>query len=361
MVLVVVVGFVYVYTTLQDSVKVKSKTNIESFLKEEIFEFDGGVKESDGVNNNDGGESSSDQMSDFRLNQEIKRDKVYLDSVLSKSDSITTKLNRKFKVIKSGRNVNQPDEKKKHLIVEYTNVFFKPKFCDKTSAEVFNSELEQCEYQNCEYTCDKSASTLSKASALLFHLRDLEAELEFGHQFNWEKWLDATKQLPFKTTSAKLASNPNAVWILWNDEATRVNEKFNKLSKLFNWTLSFRTASEVNKGSYGFFKPKYDQLISVDQLKSLKIQIQRDHFKKRLSAILWFVSNCQAKARLKLVLEISKHYPVHVYTKCDVSNFQDAQGSFKHLTVFSEPCDHKSKCETDSFAKYKYYMAFENT
>ena len=30
-----------------------------------------------------------------------------------------------------------------YLIVEYTNVFFKPKFCDKTSEEIFNSPIER--------------------------------------------------------------------------------------------------------------------------------------------------------------------------------------------------------------------------
>lgn len=34
-------------------------------------------------------------------------------------------------------------KKSSYLIVEYTNVFFKPKFCDKSSKEIFNSDIEQ--------------------------------------------------------------------------------------------------------------------------------------------------------------------------------------------------------------------------
>lgn len=33
--------------------------------------------------------------------------------------------------------------KNSYLIVEYTDVFFKPKFCDKTSEEIFNSPVER--------------------------------------------------------------------------------------------------------------------------------------------------------------------------------------------------------------------------
>lgn len=94
----------------------------------------------------------------------------------------------------------------------------------------------------------KSDENLKNSDALMFHQRDLEAELASSYKSNFDKWLEMTSQLPFKTTKAKLANNPNQIWILWNDEATRVDTSLNKISSLFNWTLSYRTNSEVYKG-----------------------------------------------------------------------------------------------------------------
>ncbi len=97
------------------------------------------------------------------------------------------------------------------------------------------------------YSCAKK-DELVKADALLFHLRDLESELINSHKSDFGAWLAATAQLPFKTAEAKLKSNANQVWVLWNDEATQVDVQFDRISNLFNWTLSYRTTSEVYEG-----------------------------------------------------------------------------------------------------------------
>lgn len=99
------------------------------------------------------------------------------------------------------------------------------------------------------YSCAKSDQNVIKnADALLFHQRDIEAEFELKYGSNLQSWLSATSQLPFKTASEKLANNPEQVWVLWNDEATWVDTKLDSISNLFNWTLSFRTGSEIHKG-----------------------------------------------------------------------------------------------------------------
>ena len=41
--------------------------------------------------------------------------------------------------------LNRRQSKKDYLIIEWTKVFFQPKFCDKTPAEIFNSDLEKCD------------------------------------------------------------------------------------------------------------------------------------------------------------------------------------------------------------------------
>lgn len=133
-------------------------------------------------------------------------------------------------------NLNHDHQHKVYLILEYTNVFFQPKFCTKSSEAIFNSGLERCPFQNCVYTCEKSE--MNKADALIFHQRDLEAEYELKFNLDFAKWLENTIQLPFKTTEKKLSNNANQIWVLWNDEASHVDEKFNQISQLFNWTLS---------------------------------------------------------------------------------------------------------------------------
>ena len=110
--------------------------------------------------------------------------------------------------------LNRRQSKKDYLIIEWTKVFFQPKFCDKTPAEIFNSDLEKCDIANCQYTCDHADDNLKNADALIFHLRDLEAEYQLTYKNDFDEWLKNTKQLPFKNTADKQANNPNQVWIL---------------------------------------------------------------------------------------------------------------------------------------------------
>ncbi|RNA21013.1 glyco 3-alpha-L-fucosyltransferase A-like isoform X1 [Brachionus plicatilis] len=248
----------------------------------------------------------------------------------------------------------------KYLILEYTNVFFKPKFCDKKPEEIFNSEFETCEYTNCDYTCDK-IDHLSKADALIFHQRDLEAEFERSKK-KFENWFKTTKQFPFKTIEQKLQNNPDQVWILWNDEATSIDQNFNSISPFFNWTLSYKTNAEIFEGSYGYFKKNTD--LTEENAAYYKSEILRN-FAQRQNAILWFVSNCKSKSREKIALEISRYYPVHIYGKCDLSDQisdEQMQVQYPYLKIFgdNELCKRGSQCEDEKFKSYKYYLAFEN-
>lgn len=119
----------------------------------------------------------------------------------------------------------------------------------------------RCPYQNCEYSCVKSSENVKKADALLFHQRDLEIEFSTSYRSNFDKWLEMTNQLPFKTTKAKLENNPDQIWVLWNDEATHVDTALNKISNLFNWTLSYRTTSEVYQGKQSLFTHDFGEHI----------------------------------------------------------------------------------------------------
>lgn len=207
------------------------------------------------------------QFSGEAVKAEVMSDLVWLKTeTIDEAGPPSRKFKRRLQSMRRAK-------KSSYLVVEYTTVFFKPKFCNKPSEQIFNSEIERfdahhfsifcvnhvnhifvviftrCPYQNCEYSCVKSDEKVRSADALLFHQRDLESEFSTRYQSNLDKWLELTTQLPFKTTKAKLANNPSQIWILWNDEATHVDTSLNKISQLFNWTLSYRTTSEVYKGN----------------------------------------------------------------------------------------------------------------
>lgn len=97
------------------------------------------------------------------------------------------------------------------------------------------------------------------------------------------------------------------------------------------------------------------------------VQIKRNvftnEFLERKNAILWFVSNCKSKERLKIALEISKYYPVYIYGKCDddESLAMSSNSLYRHLNIVKSECAPDSACEAQQFKGYKYYMAFENT
>ncbi|UJR28243.1 hypothetical protein I4U23_009493 [Adineta vaga] len=56
-----------------------------------------------------------------------------------------------------------------HLILEYTNVFDKPRFCSHTNEQIFG---KTCPYTNCKYTCNRTYE--NQAQVLLMHKQDLD-------------------------------------------------------------------------------------------------------------------------------------------------------------------------------------------
>ena len=299
---------------------------------------------------------ASNQNFDFK--NQIEHDLYNLELQKNNLNELKDELGSNYKEVTLNRRALKIGEKTSYLILEYTNVFFMPKFCSKSTKQIFDSEIEKCEFNNCKYTCDKERD-LGDADALLFHQRDLESELKFKYQDNFNEWFINTKQLPFKSIDDKIKNNPDQVWILWNDESSFIDTKLNRISKFFNWTLSYKTDAEIFEGSYGFFQA---QSVNSDQFYMLKKQIYIEHFKRRKNAILWFVSNCKSTMRNQFALEMSKYYPVYVYGKCD---FDHDKNQYPYLNVFNlnrlnTKCERKSRCEEIKLKSFKYYFAFEN-
>lgn len=78
---------------------------------------------------------------------------------------------------------------------------------------------------------------MTKADALLFDLKGLEAELKNEEAYSLQKSLLSV----YRTTSQP--------WILWNDNETRIDSAIDQF--LFNWTVSHKKESEASFGSFG--------------------------------------------------------------------------------------------------------------
>jgi glycoprotein 3-alpha-L-fucosyltransferase len=275
---------------------------------------------------------------------------------------LSNQQNSKLTDIKTIQANRRSSKNENYLIIEYTKIFFLEKFCKFSSNQIFNSPIEKCKYQNCNYTCNK-IDFLKQADALIFHQRDLEAEFKDLFNNNLTKWLENTKQLPFKTVEEKLNNNPKQIWILWNDENTPIDIKFNEISNLFNWTLTFKTDSEIYEGSYGYFI--INSNINSLLFKNIKENLYFNDFKQRKNAILWFVSNCKPNYmfRVNKAIELSKYYPIYIYGKCEPLNNINKQ-LYPNLNYIqlnnNKECGRGSKCEEDKLKSFKYYLAFEN-
>ena len=115
---------------------------------------------------------------------------------------------------------------------------------------------------------------------------------------------------------------------MWNDEATLIDQNYNKISSFFNWTMSYKTDAEIYEGSYGFFKPNQ---VNEELIHEVRNDIYKQ-YKNRKNSILWFVSNCHTKRRIELALEISQYYPVNIYTTCEFS-VDSNKMNYPHLKV----------------------------
>jgi glycoprotein 3-alpha-L-fucosyltransferase len=251
-----------------------------------------------------------------------------------------------------------------YIILEYTKIFGASKFCenkldknmmeqykdDKRFMKTFSNEnkkttnrrynlLDNCEYKNCFFTCDKSQ--VSTANALLFHDYDLMNEWPFFPFYYWNL---------FKQRLT------NQLWIYWNDEPKTVESSIDKFN--FNWTMSYNLQSDISKCAYGCLKNS-ERNDHQNFIKEIKIE-----FSKRINSALWFVSNCGSTLRLQYALKLSKLFNVKIHGSCD-TYFQNKQNFLYKIWNFffdkEYSCPRESKCEMDYLANNKFYLAFEST
>ncbi|CAF0756409.1 unnamed protein product [Adineta steineri] len=229
-------------------------------------------------------------------------------------------VNKKHKIILPL--IKHENDLNSHLIVGYTNVFSKPKFCSSTNEEIFG---KTCPYTNCKYTCDRTQE--NTAQVLLMHKQDLD----------YEK-LDSIKR------------DSDQIWLLWHDEPKENSTQLNKYK--FNWTMSYRTSAEASLGAYGITIAK-EKPWSIGKFNSWV----NKQFNERHNQAVWFVSNCRPQKRLKKFHSLRQYFPISAFGRCIKSN----ESFSLHAQVLSkDKCNYQSTCERDYLSKSKFYLAFES-
>ncbi|ELU08205.1 hypothetical protein CAPTEDRAFT_110767 [Capitella teleta] len=172
-----------------------------------------------------------------------------------------------------------------------------------------------CPVSNCEITQDKSRSV----DAVLFHAHDLdEHPPRLGHRPHHQRW----------------------VFFMLESPGWSVNRNYMKWKGLFNWTMTYRTDSDVRL-FYGQVKPREDTGKQRSGWSALV---------KKRRPVAWVVSNCRTQSRREeYVKRLQKWIDVDVYGRCGnftcTKDWQNADGDC--LRMIGD--------------KYNFYLAFENS
>ncbi|TRY79221.1 hypothetical protein TCAL_12521, partial [Tigriopus californicus] len=187
----------------------------------------------------------------------------------------------------------------------------------------------ECQVQDCFLTNDRSLfENISKFDSVLFHLGNLD---EIDHEDFYAKRAPHQKFVMFYLeTPFSLPSN------FWDA----------KLKKFFNWTMTYRTDSDVFS-PYGSVRPK-QEILDPEALQRHfdpdKLPANLRMAAERPGLVLWFVSNCHSNSlRETYVLELQKFIQVDIFGSCGRPG-----------------CQRGSDCDKDAFRKYKFYLSFEN-
>ncbi|XP_070605731.1 alpha-(1,3)-fucosyltransferase 4-like [Erythrolamprus reginae] len=157
----------------------------------------------------------------------------------------------------------------------------------------------------CRVSTDRGLQ--SEAHAVVFHQRELQG-YRLGRQLrHWP---------------------PDQRWIWMNMESPSYIKGLRGLAGLFNWTLSYRTDSDVFV-PYGYLRLRPEPLVHLPLPKKTKL-------------VAWVISNWdEGHARVRYYHQLKKYLPIDVYGACGLSLKED-----KVVKTVSE---------------YKFYLAFENS
>lgn len=152
-------------------------------------------------------------------------------------------------------------------------------YCESSASSYLKSKLKSsCQYDNCEFTCDKSE--VKKVDALLFDSKGLEAEL---------------KSEEAQTNLLSLYRTTSQPWILWNDNETRTDSAIDQF--VFNWTVSYKKESEASFGSFG-------SLLQSDMSNTEVIDRIRKNFKLRRKSSVSISNDCSNTGHNQFIVNL---------------------------------------------------------
>nr|XP_026488268.1 alpha-(1,3)-fucosyltransferase 6-like [Vanessa tameamea] len=186
--------------------------------------------------------------------------------------------------------------------------------------------LSACSVHNCKFTGEDSK--LSSADAVIIHIQ----------------------RGVFPNTTKR---NAEQRWVFLSDESpihafsmASVPPKMSDLANIFNWSMTYRSDSDVPV-PYGrtvaLKKPILSQ-ITYEHLKTL-VPYWNDKSKDILATIL--ISNCAVSRRMAYLKKMQEYLTVDVYGKCSENHKESCPGHFR------------SDCNLMS--KYLFYLVFENS
>ncbi|CAG9820874.1 unnamed protein product [Phaedon cochleariae] len=198
---------------------------------------------------------------------------------------------------------------KMKYILYWTEMFHQADFNLGLGSEIF----EKCSVSNCFATNNKTLLPVADFDALLFHGVEYNSDVH-GKPEN---------------------RSAHQIYVYSNQEAPTNTPVFERLDNFYNWTMTYRSDSEIIR-PYGFFEHKNTDYIlpSIEEIRN------------RSRKIAWLVSNCDTQSlRNRLYENINKYMDVDVYGNCG------------NLTC---PKEDKDKCYDFLEKHYKFYLSFEN-
>ncbi|CAF3191929.1 unnamed protein product [Rotaria socialis] len=262
----------------------------------------------------------SSQYSRISINQDVQWDSISEILTMKKNMLLHDSLPRQVKVTKKGTEEPQSSSSS-ILILLYTSIFLQKRYCHVKSESIFGQSCPSKD--RCQWTCDNRR--LREADAIIFHAYDIQF-------YN--------APVPNRSETKK-----GSVWILWSDEPPSMVDYGLLKPYKFNWTISYKSNSEVSIGSYGLFSKRDTRWSDVEYNQWI-----HEQFGYRPEGALWFVSNCNSKKRLEYYNSLTRQKLISVegYGRC-VDYYP------MHF------CGAGTECERDYMSKFKFYLSFEST
>ena len=213
----------------------------------------------------------------------------------------------KVKIIQSAPSINCSSS-------QFFRIFYWTKYTSSKSTNNWfglgTSPFEKCEYKNCLTTND--LADYNSSDAVLFYI--FRARSLPSYKFSWQKW------------------------ILRTDESPANSKTFAPYNGLFNATWTYHSKSDIFSHMYAAKSSPIPESQAKSPAKTMVLQRKR--------GIAWLVGHCYTNgARHLLVKALQKYIPVDVYGRCG------------QLRCGPETLD----CERLFQAKYRFYLAFENS